>query len=104
MREAMSPPIPPILDEELLEAVSALAAAAHITEIIIRSLRKDIYTVGPMLQLMSGQVEEMKSFPPPPMKRRSIHNWIAKKINDAIRIETEFLEWRKDMLGRISRA
>jgi hypothetical protein len=29
MREAMPPPIPPILDEELLEAVSALVAAAH---------------------------------------------------------------------------
>jgi len=29
MREAMAPPIPPILDEELPEAESALVAAAH---------------------------------------------------------------------------
>jgi len=43
-----------------------------ITEMIKRSLRKDISTVGPMLQLMGKQVEDMKSFPPPPMKRRSI--------------------------------
>jgi hypothetical protein len=73
-----------------------------ITEMIKRSLRKDIATIGPMLQLMEKQVRQMRSFPPPPMKRRSIHNWIAKKTDASIRIETEFLEWRKDMLDRIS--
>ena len=33
-----------------------------ITEMIKRSLRKDIATIGPMLQLMDEQVRLMKSF------------------------------------------
>ena len=73
----------------------------EVTSMAINTLRKDISAVEQRIPMLEAQIKFLKVFPPPPLKRRSIHDWIEKKTVESVAIEKEFLDWRKDMLRRI---
>ena len=75
----------------------------EVTSMVINTLRKDISALEEMLPMLEAQAQAMKVFPPPPLRRRSIHDWIEKETVESLAIEKEFLNWRKGMLSSIAR-
>ncbi|HEY7248517.1 MAG TPA: hypothetical protein VH678_32030 [Xanthobacteraceae bacterium] len=74
---------------------------AEVNALITRTLRRDISATERLVAVIAGQAQMMKAFPPPPLKRRSIHKWLEKKLADAVASEKELLQWRKNALARI---
>jgi hypothetical protein len=73
-----------------------------VTSIIVKTLRKDIAAVEQLLPQIQASAQMMKSFPPPPLKRRSIHDWLAKSLVQSVATEISFLQWRKALLARLT--
>jgi len=73
-----------------------------VTALIKRTLRKDIAAVEGMLPMIAAQAQMFRSFPPPPLRRRSIHDWLEKQLKDSLAVETDLLNWRKNLLQRLS--
>jgi hypothetical protein len=73
----------------------------EVTKMAINTLRKDISALEKLIPMLEAQIKFMKIFPPPPLKRRSIHDWIEKKTIESVSIEKEFLNWRNNMLRRM---
>lgn len=73
----------------------------EITSAISRTLRHDITHHEQLLPQMELAAQGMRVFPPPPFKRRSIHDWLAKAAMEAIATQKEIQQWRKALLARI---
>jgi hypothetical protein len=72
------------------------------TEVIKRTLRKDIATVKQVLPMLEMQSTMLPVMIRPPLKWRSIHDWIAQETGRAIQQERELLHWREDTLRGLS--
>ncbi|PWT84252.1 MAG: hypothetical protein C5B56_15920, partial [Proteobacteria bacterium] len=85
----------------------ALEQIAHdgdqeLLTVAMKTLRVDNDSIQRVLPVLEGRLPALKSAPPP-LKSRSIHHWLAKKLEDSIAFERELLAWRDGFLQHNSR-
>jgi hypothetical protein len=74
----------------------------EVKALIIRTLRKDVASSEQLLPQLQLATRAMQSFPPPPLKRRSIHRWLEKNMRATVEAQAGLQQWRKTMLVDIS--
>jgi hypothetical protein len=72
-----------------------------VTAMIVNTLRKDIAADEQLQPQIEASAQMMKSFPPPPLKRRSIHDWLAKTLMASVSTQVSDLQWKKALLARL---
>jgi hypothetical protein len=67
--------------------------------VAIKTLKVDIDSIQRVLPVLENQLPSIKSARPP-LKVRSIHRWLEKKLEDSISFERELLAWRVAFLQK----
>jgi hypothetical protein len=74
----------------------------EVTAMIVKTLRKDIAASEKLQPQLEASAQMMRSFPPSFLKRRSIHDWLAKTSAQSVATQLDFLQWQKALLARLT--
>jgi hypothetical protein len=69
----------------------------------IKTLQVDIDSIQRVLPLLERRLSPVNTLPAP-LKVRSIHRWLDKKLEESIAFERELLAWRMAFVERFEAA
>jgi hypothetical protein len=72
-------------------------------KVAIKTLQVDIDSMQRVLPVLEARLPAVRSVAPP-LKVRSIHRWLEKKLRQSILFERELLKWRLAFVRRFGGA